>query len=122
MMEAVSSEKSVNIYQTTWRNIPKESDLHTDSCYSPPQHTFLKFGKLMVEHKKSKEIFQYSPSPPPSQQIFQSQNKSFSWHVHTPSEHLLKSYMLERWQAKHNGNVHTVVFWVVAPWQDYRVQ
>jgi hypothetical protein len=29
-MEAVStSETSVNFYQTTWRNIPEESHLHT---------------------------------------------------------------------------------------------
>jgi hypothetical protein len=34
MMEAVSSsETSVNIYQTTWRNIPEDSHLHVRICF-----------------------------------------------------------------------------------------
>jgi hypothetical protein len=40
MKEAVStSEKSVNFYQTTWRNIPEESHLHTHRRENLKSHT-----------------------------------------------------------------------------------
>jgi hypothetical protein len=34
MLAASTSETSVNFYQTTGRNIPEESHLHTDLCYN----------------------------------------------------------------------------------------
>jgi hypothetical protein len=39
MMEAVStSETSANFYQTTWRNIPEDSRLHTNLCDNLKHH------------------------------------------------------------------------------------
>jgi hypothetical protein len=39
MMEAASTtETSVNFYQTTWRNIPEDSHLHTCCCENLKSH------------------------------------------------------------------------------------
>jgi hypothetical protein len=39
MIEAASTSKtSVNFYQTTWRNIPEDSHLHTHCCENLKSH------------------------------------------------------------------------------------
>jgi hypothetical protein len=59
MMEAAStSETSVNFYQTTRRNIPKDSNLHSrrsENLKSRNQLLFIQLTICFLQHQKEKQ-------------------------------------------------------------------
>jgi hypothetical protein len=66
MMEAAdTSETSVNLYQTTWRNIPEDSRLHTCRRENLKSHTVSSiiwsnrsalYSGMDIKYKKSKAV------------------------------------------------------------------
>jgi hypothetical protein len=56
MMEAVStSEMSVNFYQTTWRNIPEDSHLHTHRQENLKSHPVTMLFYILQKKKRERE-------------------------------------------------------------------
>jgi hypothetical protein len=53
MMEAIStSETSVNFYQTTWRNIPENSDLHNHRHENLKSHHYYQAYHILYSDAK----------------------------------------------------------------------
>jgi hypothetical protein len=54
-----TSETSVNFYQTTWRNKPVDSHLHTRHCQNLKSHMHCKVSWVKAFHNKAAGKIQY---------------------------------------------------------------